>query len=141
MVAINDVTWEQGEDFVMHLVYKEGDQPVDLTDYEVRMDIAPDKSPGIVLILNSSDLDATDHEGNPLDQPGEHDNEITLDEEGNINIYVSRFVTLPGGVIGNRLATGNKFIYDLFVRDTATMRQKKLAKGTITVNKSVTLWN
>lgn len=141
MVAVNNVEWEQGEDFVMHLVYKENDVPVDLTGYEVRMDIAPDKTPGVVLTLNSADVTGSDSEGNPVDNEGPADNEITLDEEGNINIFITRYVTLPGGVIGNRLATGNTFVYDLFVRDTAANRQKKLAKGSITVNKSVTLWN
>lgn len=141
MVAENNVTWEQGEDFTMHLVYKENDTAVDLTGYAVRMDIAPDKTPGVVLTLNSEDVTASDSEGNPLDTEGTADNEITVDAEGNIDIFISRFVTLPGGVIGNRLAAGNKFVYDLFVRDTASNRQKKLAKGSITVNKSVTLWN
>lgn len=141
MVAVNNVEWEQGEDFTMHLVYKENDQTVDLTGYQVRMDIAPEKTPGVVLTLNSHDVDATDAEGNPLDTEGPHDNEITLDEEGNINIFISRYVTLPGGVLGNRLPTTNVFVYDLFIRELSSNRQKKLAKGTITVNKSVTLWN
>ena len=141
MVAVNNVEWEQGEDFVMHLVYKENDTPVDLTNYEVRMDIGVDKAPGIVLTLNSADLTGLDDQGNPVDSEGPADNEITVDEEGNIDIFITRYLTLPGGVIGNRLATGNTFVYDLFVRDTAANRQKKLAKGSITVNKSVTLWN
>lgn len=142
MTATHDVVWEQGEDFMMHLVYKENDTPVDLTDYEVRMDIAPATPANAlpILSLNSADFTGTGEGDVPLDAEGGGDNEVTTDTEGNIFITVGRNVTLPTGIIGTRLNIGTKFVYDIFVRDTTTNRQKKLAKGGITVNRSVTLW-
>ena len=144
MPAVNNVEWEQGEDFIMNLRYVENENPVDLTNYSVRMDIAiPAKSISPerkVMVINSDDVTVLDSEGSPLDHEGASDNEVSVDSEGNINIFISRFTTLPGGPIGDRLNASTVFIYDLFVRDNTSNRQKKLVKGEITINRSVTQW-
>jgi len=139
MVATHDMTWEQGEDLTMNLVYKENNATVDLTGYEVRMDIAPVQG-GPIVSLNSVDFTGTAEDGTPLDATGATDNEATLDAQGNIRIVVSRALTLPDGAVGKRLAASNQFVYDLFIRDKETGLQRKLLKGRITVNRSVTLW-
>lgn len=144
MVAIQDHTWEQGEDLIVEIVYTVDEEPVDLTTgrYSVRMDIAPlsgaiPRAP--VFSFNSDDFDGT------LDTTGETDNEATFpsDLPGTIHIVVPRSLTLPGEVIGDALGTSNTYGYDLFVRDKtqgANGTQKKLLKGKITVNPSITHW-
>ena len=129
MAEQRDFNWNAGEDFSFSVVYMVDGVAVDLTGAEARMDIArlnSDGSPGqVVVSLNSSD-----HDG--LDEPGEGDNEITIDTNGTILVDVPRALTyseLNGGV----------YAYDLFIR-TADGKQTLLTFGTITVRKAVTTW-
>ena len=154
MVAQQDHTWEQGEDLIIEIVYTvtEGDThtpvPLDAENFAVRMDIAPlsGATPGKpVFSFNSDDFDSDDLNGDPLDTTGTADNEVTFpsDLPGTIHIVVPRSLTLPGEVIGDALGTSNTYGYDLFVRDKtqgANGTQKKLLKGKITVNPSITHW-
>lgn len=133
MVAKYDSTWEQGEDFVISIRYTEDGSPVDLTGYNVRMDMANGPNNLVVFTINSADVDYE------TDQPGPDDNEASVDADGNIRIVIKRAVTLPGGVVGDRILSNNKFTYDLFLRDPQGL-QRKLMEGAITVNRSVTLW-
>lgn len=141
MVPTQDHTWEQGEDLIVEIVYTVGEDPVDLTTgtFSVRMDIAPlsGTTPGApVFSFNSDDFDGT------LDKTGETDNEATFppDLPGTIHIVVPRSLTLPGGVIGDALGTSNTYGYDLFIRDKDANTQRKLLKGKIVVNPSITHW-
>jgi len=134
-----DAVWEQGEDFVMNILYKENDVPFDFTDHIIRMDLAQGNNNSVVFTLNSEDVEGLDGEGNPVDTAGSTDNEISLDANGNITIVISRALTLPGGIIGDRILTNNKYAYDMFLRDPSG-KQRKILVGSITVNKSVTLW-
>jgi hypothetical protein len=141
MVATQDHTWEQGEDLIVEIVYTVDEVPVDLTTggFSVRMDIAPlsGSTPGApVFSFNSDDL------GDPLDTTGTADNEVTFppDSPGTIHIVVPRSLTLPGGVIGDALGTSNTYGYDLFIRNNSDNTQRKLLKGKIVVNPSITHW-
>lgn len=142
MAATFNYTWEQGEDLVLQLVYKEGPVgtpvPVDLTGYSLRMDMRKVNPEGLrVWTFNSDDIPAEPE----ADEIGEGDNEITLDSDGSIEIVVSRLLTLPGGSIYAELQTGiTQFVYDMFLRNPQN-RQKKILTGVITVNKSITLWS
>lgn len=140
MAAEYNVVWEQGEDFQMHMQYTKNGQPVDMTGYSVRMDIAPTVGAAPIFTLNSDDITGVDDEGNPLDVVGIADNEIVTDIDGNIDITINRQITLPGGAMGNRLAANTKYVYDIFIRENSSNLQRKLAHGSITVNRSVTLW-
>jgi hypothetical protein len=129
-----DFTWQQGDDLEIALVYKTGIDAetataVDLTGYSCRMDIRQTSVTGsLVYTFNSDDADVLT------------DDEAILDAEGNINITVPRELSLSGGEIYTAMA-GNVtvFYYDLFLR-TDTNKQHKIMKGTITVEKSSTLW-
>lgn len=141
----HDFTWEQGSDLVLSFVYKEGvDQasatPVDLTNYSLRMDISTQTAtPTRVFTFNSDDIVATP----TVDETGEADNEAVLNADGTINITVPRTLTLEGGAIQAQMDAGNTvFDYDIFLRDNTVAPgvQKKILRGTITVEKSVTLW-
>lgn len=141
MAATYNYTWEQGEDLVIMAVYKEGPEfapePVDLSDYSLRMDMRKVNADGDrVWTFNSHDID----DEPDADEPGEQDNEVTLGADGTIEIVVSRALTLPGGSVYEELKTGTtQFVYDMFLRNPQD-RQKKILSGVITVNKSVTLW-
>ena len=137
MVAVQDYTWEQGDDLIIEIVYKINDVPVDLSNHSVRMDIAPVTGATVgspVWSFNSEDLS-----GSPLDTEGIADNEAVLDAQGNIHIRVPRDLTLTG-VIGAALPTTTTYAYDLFLRDKGANTQKKLLRGNITVNRSITHW-
>lgn len=140
MVATHNYTWQQGEDLTLSMLYKQGpvgsEIPVDLTGYSLRMDIVG--ADGLHrYTFNSDDIpDPT------VDEVGELDNEAVLGADGSINITVPRTLTLPGGEIYTDITATTPnltFQYDVFLRDTAG-KQKKILKGTITVEKSVTLW-
>lgn len=144
--ANQDYTWEQGEDLTLSIKYTINDVPIDST-WKARMDIVPKTNPqtpvASLFSFNSDDLDPTelDSGGNPLDQTGTQDNEIVIDDTGNVTITIPRSLTLPGGVIGNKLAEGNtQYAYDLFVRDGSDKNQTKIMAGSITVNASITRW-
>lgn len=141
-VAIQNYEIEQGDDAEVSLVYRtaEGEEepaPVDLTTgYSVRMDIAVDGTGLRVWTFNSDD----DAGPSPIDEPGSGDNETVLGSEGQIAINVPRALTLPDGAIWDAIEANQLvFKYDLFLRNPDN-KQHKVLKGTITFNKSVTLW-
>lgn len=136
MVATQDYTWEQGEDLILEIIYQIDGQPVDLTGYSVRMDLAPKGSQAAVFTFNSDDLD------DPLDAEGTADNEAVLTTDGRIHIHVPRALTLAGGVIGDLLPTTPEYNYDLFLRTPSPNNtQKKLLQGKILVRSSITRWS
>lgn len=130
-----DYTWEQGDDLVLQMIYTSGADagsatPVDLTGYNVRMDI----SDGTTRVYTFNSITVTDV------SPTDSTLEATLDSSGNILITIPRSLTLAGGAVYTALAAGKKvFFYDVFLRDTLN-KQKKILEGTITVNTSYTLW-
>lgn len=140
-----NVTWQQGEDLVFQMVYKEGltevtTLPVDLTGFSVRMDVRNDV--GLRLYtFNSHSLQDLD----PItagDQP-DPTTEAVLNSAGEIKITVSRVLTLPPtGPFYQQLSAPtpkDKFDYDIFLRNTSDL-QTKILRGQITLEKSVTLW-
>lgn len=131
-MARKDFEWDQGADLGISITYKIDNEPVDLTGYKARMDIAKPSSAERVASLytfNTDDDDVVTHD------------EITLYGDGLIYVEVPRSLTLDGGPIYSDLenATQVKYIYDLFLRDVAG-RQRKILQGEITVLRSVTLW-
>lgn len=143
--ATLNMTWQQGEDLVVSMVYKEGvdeatTSPVNLTGFSVRMDIK--NASGVRLYtFNSQSIADVD----PIasgDQP-DSVTEATLTSLGQINISVSRTLTLPpSGPFYQQLSAPtpqNVFDYDIFLRNTQGL-QTKILKGQITLEKSVTLW-
>ena len=143
MAASIDYEWEQGDDLTITLVYKSGPEgatvPVDLTAYKFRMDIvAPDGK--VVSVLNDETIADTD----PFLAGSQADTtyEVTMDASGNIVITLPRTLTLPGGGLYNYITANpnqNVFSYDMFLRN-ATNKQTKILEGSITINKSVTMW-
>jgi len=136
-------TWEQGEDFTFQLLYKTGtpgaETPANLTGYSLRMDIYGLPT-GIIYTFNSADI--IDLDGSGPGTTGDTTKEAVLGSDGTINVAVPRSLTLPGGAVYTELMAGrNIFQYDVFLRDNGVpARQLKILSGTITVNKSVTLW-
>lgn len=139
-----DFIWEQGEDLVVDILYLVDDVGVDLSapGNAVRMDIAPllqnPASPSAAIFsLNSEDFTSDP----ALDVVGDADNEVTLGAAGQIQMVVGRAATLSGGAIGDQLAAQQKeFKYDIFLREATGSLQKKILKGRITINGSVTKW-
>lgn len=135
-MSVHNYTWRQGEDLTLNIVYQVDGVPVDMTDWDVRMDIAPQNSRDAIFSLNSIDL-----EGSPLDETGVQDNEIITDAQGNITIIVSRELTLGTGPIATALTgPSTTFSYDIFIRNKTTNLQRYLLEGTITVKGSITKW-
>lgn len=132
MAAIQNFTWNQGEDLEISVTYKIDNVPVDLTGYQVRMDIAK---------TGGSNPIASVHTFNTDDQDPETEDEIVVDSSGNILITVPRSLTLEAGAVYPDIlnATEAKYNYDLFVRDNND-KQRKLMQGEITVKRSVTKW-
>jgi hypothetical protein len=129
IIPTYNFTWQQGEDGVIGLVYQVNGVPVDLTGYNVRMDVA---SAGTVLyVFNSSDISGT-----PLDVTGSADNEATLGSDGSITIVVPRAVSLTGPL---STYLNQELDYDIFLRDPSN-KQKKILEGTITLEASITKW-
>lgn len=139
-------TWNQNEDLDLRFTFKRGADaasavPVDLTGWQLRMDIAS-QTGGRLYTFNSADIDDVDTvtEG---DQP-DVTKEAVLGSDGSIVISVPRSLTLPGGTIHQAMTNTppqNIFNYDVFLRDNGTpAKQFKFAAGTVTVEKSVTIW-
>lgn len=143
MVAVYNYSWGQGEDLVLSMLYKQGpvgsEAPVDLTGYQLRMDIVTPSGERRYTFNSDpvTDVDPT--------TPGDESDVVTeavLGADGTINITIPRTLTLPDGEIYADI-TGSPpvltFNYDVFLRDD-TGKQKKILKGQITVEKSYTLW-
>lgn len=143
MAASVDYEWDQGADLTINLVYKSGPEgatvAVDLTTWKFRMDIiAPDGK--VLSVLNDEAITDTD----PFVAGATADNafEVTMTALGGIVITLSRALTLPGGVFFqyiNANPSKNEFAYDMFLR-SGTGVQTKILEGSITINKSLTLW-
>jgi hypothetical protein len=142
-VANYNWTWQEGEDLVMSMIYKEGplgeEAPVDLTGYSLRMDVV--SSNGMHLhTFNSDDIDDVDIVTSGMQ--GDTVKEAELGDDGTIVIVVPRAPTLPGGSIAN-IWTGPDPIqvyYDIFLRNNAVDQQSKILRGIITVERSYTKW-
>lgn len=135
-VGSYNMTWEQGEDKDLNIVYKEGDPPVvvNLTGYKVRMDVRAGTT--LVYTFNSDDI----VEVPSVDTTGTADNEITiLGVQGEIDIVIPRAATLSGGALFAHVGT-TTLTYDVFLRNTLN-KQKKILKGTININTSQTRWS
>jgi hypothetical protein len=143
MAASVDYEWDQGADLTINLVYKAGPEgatvAVDLTAYKFRMDIiAPDGK--VLTVLNDEALTDTD----PFIAGSQADStfEVTMTALGGIVITLSRALTLPGGAFFqyiNANPSKNEFSYDMFLRNASNV-QTKILEGTISINKSLTLW-
>lgn len=148
--AIQNFTWGQGEDLSIVLKYKEGATAdtattIDLsTNYEVRMDIVASDDKQRLYIFNSAELvDVDPGAGTIPDTTIEGVLTNGAGDSPNIEITVPRSLTLPGGPVEARMSGASgitTFLYDIFLRNTATNKQKKILTGTITVEKSNTLW-
>jgi hypothetical protein len=129
MLKLINFRWPQGEDLNIRLLYKEGSGtkavPVPLNSgYSLRMDlVVPDTRTVAFSFLSD-----------------EHPNTLGSgrNNQPNINIFLPRSATLPGGELYSVQST--TFAYDVFLRNTLTDKQVKLIRGTITLESSNTLW-
>ena len=129
-------TWPQGEDLDVSFLYKEGpdgsEVAVDLTGYHVRMDIVNSATSAVVFTFNTAEQADPD--------------EIETQSDGTVIISVPRSLTLPGattpedGAVYTDMQTGVLvYNYDIFLRNPSN-KQKKVYRGTITIEPSYTLW-
>ena len=125
----HNFTWQQGEDAVISLTYKDDSgNPIDLTGYSVRMEVAaPGSNSGYTFNTDDSDPETVDE----IVEPG---------SDGVILITIPRSVTLPtptpGALVGH---VGSVVEYDVFLRNVSG-KQKKILRGTISIEASKTLW-
>lgn len=126
--------WPQGEDLEVSFLYKVGpvgsEVPVDLTGYTVRMDIVHPTSGNVIFTFNTADQADPD--------------EVTVNnpDTGYVLVVVPRSITLPDGELYSYISGPTpllSFNYDIFLRSPAD-KQKKLFRGTITIEPSYTLW-
>jgi hypothetical protein len=148
MAQTANFDWEQGEDLLIKLIYKEGatgaEAVVDLSSgYQLRMDIVtPSPNRERIYTINSAVIADVD----PVLPGAQPDNvlEAILSSgaggTANITITVPRALALPGGPVYSKMtATPPLFIfkYDMFLRNVS---QSKILTGTINVKESNTLW-
>lgn len=127
----HNYVWPQGEDLVVSLVYKEGPEgsevPINLTGYTVRMDIVHPTTGAAIFTFNT--IEQTDPD------------EVVVGTDGSINITVPRTLTLPpDGDVYELMPGVTVFNYDVFLRNPSG-KQKKLLRGTVTIEPSYTLWS
>lgn len=126
--------WPQGEDLDITFTYKEGpdgeEVPVDLDGYTVRMDLVHPVTGAVIYMFNTAEQENPD--------------EIVVNSGGDgiVLISVPRGLTLPPTgavyeVMNDESIT--VFNYDIFVRNPSN-KQKKMYRGTITIEPSYTLW-
>lgn len=142
-------TWVQGQDLDVLLNYKEGPNAdnmtvIDLsTDYSVRMDLVDSTTLQRLYTFNSEDIADVDV-GAPTTPDTNTEAVLGTGLSGpNIDISVSRSLTLPGGELYTAItAVPPKltFLGDIFLRHKSANKQWKIAKLTITIEKSYTLW-
>ncbi len=127
----------------MSLVYKEGplnaEEPVDLTGYQLRMDIVNATNNARLYTFNSEEIDDVDPT-TPGDQP-DAETEAVLQNDGTIKIAVPRGLTLGNGAVATLLAGNESALlnYDIFLRNPDGL-QSKILRGVITVERSYTKW-
>jgi hypothetical protein len=147
MVDTN-LTWAQGEDLYLRYIYSTGPDefsltPVNLTTgYAVRMDIVQSNGARLYT-FNSADIPDVDLEVSQ-NQP-DNVKEATLSSGAggtpNIVIKVPRSLTLPAGALYTQINNGNLvFQFDVFLRNTTSDEQVRIDRGTITIDRSYTLW-
>ena len=151
MAQTVNVTWVQGQDLDLNMIYKEGADSQsavakDLSSgYSVRMDVVGAASGTRLYTFNSAAIADVD----PLQGGAQPDSQIeaTLSSGAgstpNIAITVFRTLTLPGGELYSQIAANPPvltFFSDIFLRDTVRNKQWKVVTLVITVEKSYTLW-
>src|SRR5690606_32361378 len=131
-------TIEQGEDLVFTLKLEDSDGlPLpDLADAKFRMDVKkqPTDTHPVWAFQKGAEVEV-DYDG-PEGEPAELDttDDVTINAEtGEIHITVDRAFTFKPAVRG-----GGTFSYDAFL--DRNDKRRKILTGTITVNKSVTIW-
>lgn len=148
---MSNLTWDQGEDLEIKMIYKEGASEetlvtIDLSsNYSLRMDILVPATKERIYTFNSADIPDVDPITGGAQPDTIHEATLTSGAGGtpNINIVVPRTLTLPGGVIYDKLTANppvTLFNSDVFLRNTSSNRQSKIWSGTITVVESYTLW-
>jgi hypothetical protein len=151
MAEIQPFTWAVGEDLSVDLIYKEGPDEESATavnlssGYSVRMDIVVPATGERVYTFNSESLADVDPVLAGAQPDAVVEGVLSSGAGGtpNISISVPRSLTLPNGAIWAKYTGTPKvvsFNYDIFLRNTATDKQVKILKGTITVEESYTLW-
>lgn len=122
--------WQQGEDGEISMIYKVNGVAVNLTGYNLRMDVKAPANGTILFTFNTTDADTGGEETSG--------DEAALTSAGEIHVLVPRTASLTSGQLFGYLDTALN--YDIFLRD-ASSKQKKILKGTITIEKSTTLWS
>lgn len=151
MADIENFTWPEGEDLKVELIYKEGATAetaavVNLaTGYAVRMDIVVPGTNERIYTFNSAAIADVDPIGAGATADSTLEGVLSSGAGGtpNISISVPRALTLPGGVIYAKYTENppvTSFNYDIFLRNTATDKQSKILRGSITIEDSYTLW-
>lgn len=129
-IPTHDFIWQQGEDGEISMIYKQNGVAVNLTGYELRMDVKQAGSGTVLFTFNTADSDTGGEETSG-------DEVAALGATGEIHVLVPRTASLTGGQLFNYLDAA--LSYDIFLRDSSE-KQKKILKGTITIEKSTTLW-
>jgi hypothetical protein len=150
MATALNVTWVQGQDLDFALRYKEGADANSLvvkdltTGYDIRMDIV-DANGVRLYTFNSSDIPDVDPitVGDTPDDTTEAVLSSGTESTPNVDISVSRALTLPGGALYTGITASPPvltYLSDVFLRDTVANKQWKIATLTIAIEKSYTLW-
>lgn len=151
-MAATNITWVQGTDKHLKLLYKVGATAdtaaaIDLSnagDYSLRMDLV-DNTGDRINVFNSEDLLDTDPVA-PGDQDPDTDKEVTFANGTggwNIDIKISRALTLPGGAIYDKMVAETpvlSYLGDVILRDNLTDEQTKILTVNVRIEKSYTLW-
>jgi hypothetical protein len=127
--------WPQGEDLNIQLLYKEGNTASSamamslVGTHSLRMDIVSTTSGAVLYSFVSAS------------QPGS----LGSGQSGqpNINIFLPRALTLPGGAIYTQISQNSSigsFSYDIFLRNIQSDKQHRVIRGSISIEKSSTLW-
>lgn len=150
MAQTVNITWVQGQDLDVPIIYKEGadsDSAVAKnlsSGYSLRMDVVGQTGTRLYTFNSAALVDV-----DPLQPNNQPDSQIeaTLSSGAsgspNIDITVYRTLTLPGGELYPSITANPPaltFFSDIFLRDTALNKQWKVVTLIITVEKSYTLW-
>lgn len=134
-----NITLEQGDDIQFTLVYEDANgDPIDITGAQFRMDVKKtlaDTNP--IWSFNTADTDVTvdpDGEGGGSPETDTGGDSLIGGTNGVITIIIDRAFSYKPAV-----RAGGVFLFD-GVLELADGKRRKILTGTITVNKSVTLW-
>jgi hypothetical protein len=115
------------------------------TGYSIRMDLVESSSLNHMYTFNSEALTDWDPvtTGEQADSVTEAELSSGAGGTPNVSISVSRSLTLPGGELYASI-TGTPpkltFLGDIFLRNTVSNKQWKIAAVSVTIEKSYTLW-